>query len=397
MVYTNVKIKQLTISYWIAALILLANILNMAAWSLAAYLSTIFQIILVSVFFIFTLKSNPTSKVLFIIFLFFSLYILGSPVSDWDARSIWFFHGKRIFFDNNLYSQLDGYAQFSHNDYPILFSSLSASIAKDVGYWNEFFPRLAILLILFPVFLIFNLLLRGDKLSLNLWILGTLFTCRAFLYSGYMDAILALYCSCSAVMLLDTHNTKYEHRHLWQHRSLMMLVIITLPFIKNEGILASLAICLSGLCIKKLRLFYLLALAVCAIIYFWLWKSQVIKYGIDSDLFSAGIVDRGIARLSDISDIWEIFKRLLRYSGIYILVFFAFLRIQKMAWIKIYPGALFTFLYLLGILAVYTITPADLIWHLDTSANRTFLTINMCLYSLVVFYYAKSGRELAYN
>ena len=66
-----------------------------------------------------------------ILFLLFGIIFtlgLGSP--SWDARSIWLFHAKRIFLENNLYAQLDNYAPWSHNDYPVIFTYQIAALGE---------------------------------------------------------------------------------------------------------------------------------------------------------------------------------------------------------------------------------------------------------------------------
>ena len=83
-----------------------------------------------------------TPEIFYIIFIL-SFISLGSPVADWDARSIWLFNSKRIFFNENL-NQFTNYfgSEFSHLDYPILIQTLSASLASLIGNWNEIFPKI---------------------------------------------------------------------------------------------------------------------------------------------------------------------------------------------------------------------------------------------------------------
>ena len=94
----------------------------------------------VSFFYVKNFYENIYLKIFFILIIIISL---GTPTFDWDPRSIWMFHGKRIFYDHSIFSIADNYAPFSHNDYPNLVPALSSSLATFFGYWNEIFPKLS--------------------------------------------------------------------------------------------------------------------------------------------------------------------------------------------------------------------------------------------------------------
>ena len=85
-----------------------------------------------------------------IFFLYIILMSLGTPTFEWDPRSIWLFHAKRIFYDQSIFSVLDNYAAFSHNDYPALAPAFASSLAVLVGHWNEVFPKLSFLFMFLP-------------------------------------------------------------------------------------------------------------------------------------------------------------------------------------------------------------------------------------------------------
>ena len=74
------------------------------------------------------------------------IIVLGNPTYFWDAWVIWLFHAKRIFLEQSIIAQLDGYALWSHNDYPVIAPTFAASLATLVGSWNNIFPKLAFLL-----------------------------------------------------------------------------------------------------------------------------------------------------------------------------------------------------------------------------------------------------------
>tara|TARA_B100001093_G_scaffold367805_1_gene352703 strand:- start:4355 stop:4861 length:507 start_codon:yes stop_codon:yes gene_type:complete len=82
-------------------------------------------------------------------------FILFEALHTWDARSIWFFQAKVLFYDGELIKDSvwtnEAY-EFSHLDYPKMLAVLAASVANIFGYWNEYLPKLALLvLLIFPV------------------------------------------------------------------------------------------------------------------------------------------------------------------------------------------------------------------------------------------------------
>ena len=99
---------------------------------------------------IFYFKNPLENFFLKISFLFILFISLGNPLIEWDPRSIWLFHAKRIFFDNSIFSVIDNYAAFSHNNYPSLVPAFSSSLAVVVGHWNEIFPKIGFSLIFLP-------------------------------------------------------------------------------------------------------------------------------------------------------------------------------------------------------------------------------------------------------
>jgi hypothetical protein len=381
--------------FWIALGFFLLNILNLALWSIHGYVSAYLYLAGALVFVLYSLKHLDRSWAVLCLFILFSVIILGGPVSAWDARSIWFFHAKRIFFDDNLYAQLDHYAPWSHNDYPILVPAVAASLAKGVGYWNEVFPRLSLLCVLLPIFLVFRSLLPQNDLY-HLWLVGVLLLCSPLggtsnLLNGYMDSILALYFSAASLLLAGI----YLNGDISPKVNYILLgaLVATLPLIKNEGLLAS-AVILAALVPRLKKEFWKCALVCLAILpYGVLWKYQVHLQRIPTDLFTAGILQRGVSRLTHPGELFLIAKHFLNSSGIYVLllgiVFVRFVE-KKRAWI---PSVFAVLLYGSAILFVYMITPMDLQWHLEKSAGRTFLAVNLSIFSLGIYYLADPARK----
>ena len=113
--------------------------------------------------------------------------ILGDPLTSWDARSIWFFQAKMIYYAGAL-SPAMGFSDvpWSHADYPKLLSSIAGQLAFAAGFWNEYLPKGAELLLLLPVVLGYASFYRADLsfvflVSLSLLAVGGQF------WAGYAD------------------------------------------------------------------------------------------------------------------------------------------------------------------------------------------------------------------
>ena len=69
-----------------------------------------------------------------------AIYLVGRvPLIDWDARSIWLFHGKAIWMNAGIASDYFANAHFawSHTDYPLLIPVQAAVVAILRGEWSE--------------------------------------------------------------------------------------------------------------------------------------------------------------------------------------------------------------------------------------------------------------------
>ena len=176
-----------------------------------------------------------------ILFLLFGIIFtlgLGSP--SWDARSIWLFHAKRIFMENNLYAQLDNYAPWSHNDYPVIFSALAATLAKVVGHWNEVFPKSVLLFFLIPPLLVCSTLFKQRILMvLLLAVIGVI--CRSNLFNGHMDALVAIYTFAIILITIKINKAQVNSSSEYIYPTLTLISFFSiLIFLKNEGLAISL-------------------------------------------------------------------------------------------------------------------------------------------------------------
>ncbi len=147
------------------------------------YLITLFYLIFNNFF-----SELTVTKTIILIFLFIGL---SSPTTAWDARSVWMFHGKRMFFENNVLAQLDDYGKLN-NDYPIFVSYYASQIANLFGEWNEILPKLSPFLISLPILIFLSSLAKSKRQELIICFLY-LFILDKKMIMGECDAVLSLY------------------------------------------------------------------------------------------------------------------------------------------------------------------------------------------------------------
>ena len=70
-------------------------------------------------------------------FLVFAIYLIDrSPIFEWDARSIWFFHAKQLFFSGRMLPQDAKDYSWAHPGYPLLYPAV-LSFFSSFGPWDE--------------------------------------------------------------------------------------------------------------------------------------------------------------------------------------------------------------------------------------------------------------------
>jgi len=305
----------------------------------------------------------------------------------WDARSIWLFHGKRIFFDGGLYAQLDNYASWSHNDYPVLFPAFMATLARAIGGWNEVFPKSAAIFFLVPPLLILLKAFSNPNRFL-VFNIGLILICREHLFNGYMDAILALY-TCAAVILLmpiilnaSSIDTKDKNIYV----VLTGTFLVALPLLKNEGLVILLCISVAALLFKSSlsKKSYIFALLTALIFFFITWKLPLLNANLHNDLVVTGLFDRALNRLKDIDSWHLIASSFLKNTWIFFTLMVVSLYVVGVKFSKIYMPFIFLILYSSFLLAVYLMTPHDLAWHLSTSVDRTLMPVNLLMLCIAI-------------
>ena len=325
---------------------------------------------------------------LFILFLFFSP-ILAEPLADWDARSIWFFHAKMIFSSGTI-GESAGWTHasvgFSHPDYPKLVPALAGQISNIVGFWNEYLPKISILILFIPI-TIWIMTFAKNSLSFLFLVITIPLGFYPWIWNGYMDGLLAIYVSIALLLM-----GRYFHKSQKIDLISVFLILFVIINIKNEGVLASIAILFIFIIIhlisKKIdvliyfsttKRYFLFGLI--SLLPFLLWNFYKSQWGLTNDL-AIGLsqtIQNIFNRLQDGSYLTILSRSYSEMGGwllILGLLLFASVLRNKTPDKAVFFPLLSTLIVFLGIFSVYLFTPNDLIWHLDTSISRTMLPIN---------------------
>lgn len=311
---------------------------------------------------------------------------LGSPTDEWDPRSIWMLHAKRIYLEGSLYAQLDGYANFSHNDYPSLMPLWSATAAKLVGHWNEIFPKAAATLLLLPPLLLIARSLR-TWWAAGLFAVAVLEVGGRYLVDGYMDAFLAVYAVAALAVAIQPRRDAAEAA--WFNLAAYAALSAVLTLIKNEGaVLAILVgvVAVGTVLLRERRLpWTLLAAFAVSMLPLLAWKLAVAGADLGNDLAQSKLKAQLLARLPDLTQSALILKALLRGMVWVPLVLLLVLCARTWRTPAARAGMIVAVAYLGVLFAVYLSTPHDLAWHLATSAKRVALPVQLLLmYAVLV-------------
>lgn len=318
-----------------------------------------------------------------------SVAILFEPLNGWDARSIWFFAAKRIFYGDGLGHASDwslpAYG-FSHADYPKLLPLLAAQFAQAWGTWNEYIPKASLLLLLAPVLLGLLGLAQSFRTSVVFLAAGLLLSTRDALWNGYADTYMSLYgvmgllylarwmatsqplplavggaflgvalnlknegtlvlvCTVTAVVFWQLLARRQAPWLQWRRWPIGVWLVLALPWIGFVG---------WALTRHQWQLANDLQLGAGSLQRIW----QRLAQGQADLIFHALVVRSDAGRAAVLLAVTAALAASLR------------IRIAPSAW---FPAAVAT-LYGAGLFAVYLATPSDLAWHLATSVDRTVL------------------------
>lgn len=309
------------------------------------------------------------------------LVSLSTPAVAWDARSIWLFHAKRIFLDDNLFAQLDGYAAWSHNDYPVIIPAFSASLAGFVGLWNEIFPKVANV-----VFLIAPLFLLGavfrNVVSIVFFLVALIYICSHYLHNGFVDANVAVIIASVVLIIFEIHKLDSRDKNLLFYVLSSSLAILCL--MKNEGILLSAIFLIFFFFYNFLYKFAkkseILFVSALPLFFVSTWKYYCFTHDVTNDIVGSNLYNQALSRVLDLNSVVTILSYIfdeIWVALVFILVLMAIFYKKNEFCKNIYFIIFYVICYVLCIFMVYISTHQNLSWHLDTSASRILMTVNV--------------------
>ena len=319
---------------------------------------------------------------------------LGSVTVDWDARSMWAFHAKRIFLDDNLYAGFDKYMPGLMNAYPLLPASLSATLAQIIGHWNEIYPKSTNILVLLPALFVQCSFLKNNK-SILLWLMFILLFTARNLVSGLMDGLVAMYFVTNCLIIYNLfieEHLVYGKNSVEINKNKITLFFsgvfcgIILSLLKNEGFVIIILLLLSTFLFKiylkkKIRKREII-FAILVLTPMFVWKLLATYNGVYALAIGFNSFDQIILRLSEINSYKLVFRYLLLNEKFIIALLIFFFCIyknfqnNKLVYSFVITNAL---MYYITLYIVYLSTPYDLSWHLIGSSTRVMPTMVMIL------------------
>lgn len=374
---------------------------NYFLWSVNSWeiIKSINFIFLLFVFFYFFLSKKYNDywflKIIIILLLIISL---GSPTISWDARSIYLFSAKRLFYESNLYVFLDNYFAVGMNAFPKLPATLSATFAQLVGSWNEIFPKSTNIIIIFPPIL-FLISSFKNKLFVLIWLfLMLLFSGKLFV-NGLMDGIVAMYFAASVLIVYKILSQKHEGQSKIFYLILFLFFAI-LSLSKNEGIIIVLVILFSGTLIsityeKKIN-YKLWLITFISLIPVLFWKYLIIKNNIITEFIQYDPINRIVSRATNTDDVFNIIMYIIKNEKlVFSLIIFTLFAYKKFEINKklIFFVLINFLLYFLILIGSFLLTPKDLLWQLAASSTRIYIPIVLLLTYFSIFLAEKNYSD----
>ena len=320
----------------------------------------------------------------FVVLLSAIIAILLDPLEDWDARSIWFFHAKMIFYGGGL-SQNIGLDTpgVPSPAYPMLVPGLAAQVASLVGFWNEYLPKLSLALLL-PVPILTVLMLRRTPVCMTLLILAYWFILKQLFYNGSMDGYLALYAAAAVFFLADWLEGGGDAAFL-----AVIGALGVASGIKVEGQVVYLAIGLALVILLASRRLVpprpsaaALMLSPLPFVGYVIWHVLVVRWSLALDDFSLA---HAWPRLRDPEALWLMIRFILLHPRFYgpALGLLAVILIARRRGVAMPTAAqlplLAGIIYVVGVFMIFLMTPHDLFWHLNTASGRVMRSATQML------------------
>jgi len=331
----------------------------------------------------------------------------SEPLKEWDARSIWFFHARVLFFDNGLTGSYlaQQFTAWSHPDYPLFVPTQAVWTGLLRGEWDEPVVKIFLFLNFLAYMQIF--FEQGRREEQPLWILLPL---TVFLFdlntAGYVDGMADNhYAICLVLALLAMVRAGKGYGGSAGEAVLLLGVAAAT---KNEGLVLAVVLALVLVVARRGRRSFCSvfpARSVCvpacfALAPIILWQVYKIVNGIGNDLdltsqaaLAGTTPAHAMARVAAISRYlwqntggWDWLVPTVILAGITLLRIIigvrsdGGLRLKNMEWAAWFV-LLFTVVLVFG---VYVLTPRDVRWHMETSLSRVAFFPRLLVQAMLV-------------
>ena len=369
------------------------------SWEILRFINFILLFIVSIYFFISKIFTEYWYLKLIIIMLL--LICLGSPTVSYDARNLFLFPAKILFYESDLYFHLSHNINLSNYDSskfadvvfsrPKLASSLSATFAQLLGFWNDIFPKAINIFIILPP-MIFLVSFFKNKLLSILWLFLLLLLSGKLLVNGLMDGLLALYFVSSVLIAYKvSHTTEILEKKMLYILIFLFFSILTL--IKHEGLIMILVVLLScfivDLIYKKKFNYNLFVVGFLSLIPIFIWKFNFLLNNYKNEWVSYGSpINRIFDKLTNLDDLSSILLHLIFNEklviSLFLFVFFSFKFFKKNKKLILYSSIVFIF-YFFSLIAGIFISTHTVETQLLHSGGRIFIPLALMLSFFSVF------------
>ena len=398
----NVAIKTSQINIYTTLYLALLFSLNLFLNNYLFYPET--YLIFILLLSILTLKNIHNSLTFTKLFFFILIFIsLCSPTRDWDARSIWMFHAKKIFFEQNIFSQFDNYG--FQNEYPIFISYYSAQLARLAGNWNDILPKLSSFLLAIPCMIYLSEKSKNKIHELIIISLYTIFFGKA-LINGEADALLGLYfTSIFFLLFLDGVKLSFEKKNILNVFFLISLIII-FSNLKTNSFILLIILTISGLLFLKNKnrtkiFLFSLFLSLIPLAYF---KYNVLKFNISGTFFKSFLDVNFFDILTNFSELLIIINEIFinKYFVFTLFIIFIFIYSKKESTLKnynnfflinfnkkfnfIYAAILICLLHIIFLISVLMVLSSEVYFDIVVLSLQRYMFPILFFLSYIVIY-----------
>ena len=321
--------------------------------------------------------------IIFILFLIIAN--LGIYTDSWDARSIWIFKVKQIFFENSILYSKNNYAEFSHPDYPNIAPAFSAALVKLIGYWNEVFPKLGFTIMFLPPLFFLSKQFNNNNFLITLIFIT--FVVGKYFINGELDGLLSIYfVSCALIMF----RISFESQNYDFDKLIFLSLAIILSLLKLEGLFLLLCLITSSILImiiNRCTNYKLILLSLISLTPILAWNYFCFYHKIDNTNSNYAYSMINLSNTIFNLDYYKLVGKYLIFNEKFILGLIFFISsITYFTQKKLLGFILLTCLIYISILfLVYLSTPLDIEWHLNSSANRVIKPMALLLFTFSVY------------